>query len=250
MKICLLSDLHLDFHFDGGVEFVRFLTIPEDCDLTIVAGDLCQADHWRWHQSIQEICQKSKQVLYVLGNHEYYNSSILEVDVRAHKLPNAFPNLIVASRAVILSKKEIPALNDLKLLAGTLWFPNAPDQHLYKQYLNDFGFIEQLEPEIYQRNYRFTELLDKVKSEPSIVVTHHLPSYQSVNPKYSDSPINRFFVGGEFQEEVKDSQVKVWCHGHSHDAVNYKIGNTRIVSDPAGCPNEIPVFWEPLIVDI
>jgi predicted MPP superfamily phosphohydrolase len=70
MKICLLSDLHLDFHFDGGVEFVRFLTIPEDCDLTIVAGDLCQADHWRWHQSIQEICQKSKQVLYVLGNHQ------------------------------------------------------------------------------------------------------------------------------------------------------------------------------------
>src|ERR1035437_7941154 len=111
MKICLFSDTHLDMHRDGGEEFMSQLDIPE-CDLTVIAGDLSEANHWRWKQNIKEICDKSKQVLYILGNHEYYGSTLVEVDCKAHVLPEQFKNLIVASRAKVLTEKEIPALGE------------------------------------------------------------------------------------------------------------------------------------------
>ena len=249
MKLCLLSDLHLDHHKDGGVEFMRQLVIPE-CDLIVVAGDLSQVDHWRWKQSVKEICNKSNQVLYVLGNHEYYTSTLVEVDCKSHKLSEEIPNLVVASRAKILTNKEIPALENLSLLAGTLWFQDFPDQIYYKKFLNDFEYIERLEPEIYRRNERFDVLLHGVKDEPCLVISHHMPSYRSVNCNYIGSALNRFFVGGEFEKVIESSKIKLWCHGHGHDAVDYKIGSTRIISNPAGYPREIKANWQPLILDV
>jgi hypothetical protein len=249
MKICLFSDLHLDFHFDGGAEFMSQLAIP-DCDLTVIAGDLSQADHWRWKKNIEEICAKSKHVLYVLGNHEYYGASITEVDVKAHKLPDSIPNLTIASRAKVLTSQDIPCLGKLCMLAGTLWFPDAPDHRYYKDLMSDFGYIEGLEPEIYRRNERFDILLHGIKDEPCIVVSHHLPSFSSVHPKYRRSSINRFFVGFDSDEVIRGSQIKCWIHGHGHDAVDYKIGDCRVVSNPAGYPSELQHNWEPKIVDI
>jgi predicted phosphodiesterase len=236
-------------HRDGGAEFMSQLAI-HDCDLTVIAGDLSEANHWRWKQNIKGICDKSKQVLYVLGNHEYYSASIVEVDVKAHKLSDSIPNLIVASRAKVLTSLEIPALGDMSLLAGTLWFQDNYDQIHYKKLLNDFEYIEDIEPEIYRRNQRFDVLLHGIKEEPCIVVSHHLPSYRSVNPKYAHSSINRFFVGGSFDEAIENSQIKCWIAGHSHDAVDYKIGDIWIVSNPVGYPSEINYNWQPLVINI
>ena len=249
MKIAYASDLHLDFHLDGGEEFIRTLDIP-DCDLFVIAGDLSQADHWRWKQNVKEICNKTKQVLYVLGNHCYYSSTITEVDCLAHKLPEEVPNLIVASRAKVLTNKDIECLGEMSLLAGTMWFQDFPDQDQYKQYLSDFTYISDIEPEIYRRNTRFDILLHGIKDEPSIVVSHHMPSYCSVNPKYRASAINRFFVGAEFFDAIKDSKIKCWIAGHGHDQVSYEIGNTKIVANPLGYPNEISVNWAVKVIDI
>jgi predicted phosphodiesterase len=249
MKICLLSDLHLDMHRDGGAEFMSQLVIP-DCDITVIAGDFSESRHWRYKQNIQEICAKSNHVVYVLGNHEAYGASLIETDCLAHKLPDSIPNLTVASRAKVLTSQDIPSLGRLSMLAGTLWFQDNYDQADYKKLLNDFNYIEDLEPEIYRRNQRFDVLLHGIKDEPCIVVSHHLPSYQSVNPKYFNSSINRFFVGFDNDESIEDSQIKCWLHGHSHEPVDYKIGNTRIVSNPVGYPNEISYNWEPKVIDI
>jgi predicted phosphodiesterase len=249
MRITYMSDLHLDFYFDGGASFLKDLTIP-DCDLTVIAGDLSQANHWRWKQNIQEICNKSKQVLYVLGNHEVYGASLTETDCLAHGLAAKVPNLTVASRAKVLTSADLPCLGKLCVLAGTLWFPDASDHKYYKDLMNDFGYIEGLEPEIYCRNERFDVLLHGIKDEECIVVSHHLPSPRSVHPKYRRNSLNRFFVGFDNDEVIQDSQIKLWAHGHSHEPVDYKIGNTRIVSNPTGYPHEIAYNWEPKVIDI
>jgi Icc-related predicted phosphoesterase len=249
MKLCIISDLHLDFHKDGGASFLKDLVVP-DCDLTVIAGDLSQANHWRFKQNVKEICDKSKQVLYAMGNHEYYGASITETDCRAHNLPNEFKNLTVASRAKVLTQKDIPALGDLNLLVGTLWFQDACDQEHYKNLLNDFALIEDLEPEIYRRNDRFKCLLYGIKDEPCIVVSHHLPSYSCVNPRFAGSAINRFFVGGIDDKDIENSSISLWVCGHGHDALDFKIGKTRVISNPAGYLNEMPAYYEPKAIDI
>ena len=249
MKIALMSDLHLGFHQDGGKEFLKNLDIPK-CDLTILAGDLSEARHWRWKRNVKEICKKSKQVLYVLGNHEYYGSSIVEVDCLAHGLAESFPNLIVASRAKLLTRQDVPALGNQSLLAGTLWFPDNYDQAQYKHLLSDFSYIDNIEPEIYQRNNRFDVLLHGIKDDPCIIVSHHAPSNQSVDPKYAGEALNRFFVGGNFDNIIGTSKIKIWLHGHMHDPVDYMVSNTRIVSNPFGYPKDISPYWQVKIVEV
>jgi predicted MPP superfamily phosphohydrolase len=249
MKIIYLSDLHLDMHQDGGAGFISDLNLPEH-DLVAIAGDFSEAQHWRWKQNIEELCNKSTHVLYVLGNHEYYSSSMEETDCKAHKLTQEINNLTVASKGIVLTNKELPFLNDLTILAGTLWFQDSPDQVLYKRFLNDFSLIERLEPEIYNRNKRFDELLYGIKDEPSVVITHHMPSYKSADPKFMGSCINRFFVGAEFSNAIQNSSIRCWIHGHSHIAVDYMIGNTRITSNPVGYPWEISPYWQPFVIDV
>jgi hypothetical protein len=38
---------------------------------------------------------------------------------------------------------------------------------------------------------------------------------------------------------VHERQPKLWIHGHSHDRCDYAPGETRIVANPLGYPNEV-----------
>jgi Icc-related predicted phosphoesterase len=240
MKIAYASDLHLDFHLDGGEEFIRTLDIP-DCDLFVIAGDFAQINFYNYEESLVKLCKKAPKVLYVLGNHEYYGSSFYG---KTKKIAKKIPNLMVASKA------EEFVINGVKFLAATAWFPDMCDHIFYKGLLNDFNYIDKIEPEIYKRNREFDIKLHGIKDEPCIVVTHHMPSYRSINPRFVGSAINRFFVAGEFSSLIETSQIKCWFHGHSHDPVDYTIGNTRIVSNPMGYPNEIVANWDVKTIDI
>jgi hypothetical protein len=41
MKLQILSDLHLDFHRDDGIEF--FQKLPVVAETAVIAGDLCES---------------------------------------------------------------------------------------------------------------------------------------------------------------------------------------------------------------
>jgi predicted phosphodiesterase len=249
MRIAYMSDLHFDFHLDYGKEFLETLEVPE-CDLLVVAGDLMDVSIVSPEAAFKTFCKKAPKVLYVAGNHESYHTALRWSDNEIEKIVKLFPQVTFASKAKILTSKEIPSLGNLTLLAGSLWFQDYPDQAEYKKFLNDFALIKDLEPEIYQRNKEFDILLHGIKDEPCVVVSHHLPSYQSVNAKYAGSALNRFFVGNEYAQLIADSKIKCWIHGHCHDAVDYKIGDTRILSNAFGCPHEVAYNWQVRTVDI
>jgi hypothetical protein len=64
------------------------------------------------------------------------------------------------------------------------------------------------------------------------------------------SAMNRFFVGGEFNDLIEDSQIALWIHGHGHDRVGYHIGKTNILSNPFGYPHEVPYDWHVRVVEV
>jgi len=76
MKISYLSDLHLDFHLDGGISFLNSLEIPET-DLLVIAGDFMDVSITAIVAPLRFFCERFKNVLWVTGNHEYYHSDIL-----------------------------------------------------------------------------------------------------------------------------------------------------------------------------
>jgi hypothetical protein len=46
-------------------------------------------------------------------------------------------------------------------------------------------------------------------------------------------------MNGGYRSNLEDlifdhPQIKVWCHGHMHDACDYMIGSTRVLTNPRG----------------
>lgn len=69
------------------------------------------------------------------------------------------------------------------------------------------------------------------------MVTHHLPSHRSTAARFVRSPLNRFFVC-DVEPLIVDRQPRLWVHGHTHAAMDYRIGATRVVCNPLGYPGE------------
>lgn len=77
-------------------------------------------------------------------------------------------------------------------------------------------------------------------NKTAIVVTHHAPSLQSVDPKYQKPPYNEYnccFVT-DLDPIIEHFQPLYWIHGHVHDYFNYNVGKTQIIANPFGYPHE------------
>jgi predicted MPP superfamily phosphohydrolase len=243
-----MSDLHLEFHWDNGDAFIReIIDYTPQSDLVVLAGDIgvLKENAEQLAKLLQGLSDKVSgegRVVYVPGNHEYYLDSYSAGKTRLAKLRQEAPqNVIVCDNYFHQFK-----VNGYTICAGTLWFENLMPEAVTKSWFNDFAQIPGLEDDIYRENQGFVTLLKGAleQTEPGkmVVVTHHAPSYRSVNPLYAGSPLNQFFCNN-LDGLIEEGKPKVWFSGHLHDGVDYKIGMTRILSNPAGYPGEISAKW-------
>jgi Icc-related predicted phosphoesterase len=121
---------------------------------------------------------------------------------------------------------------------GTLW-------HVLSR-LNDFSQItvegERLNPDLFWGLNKMAKVflqnaLDTFSEHKRVVVTHHLPSRRSVPLRYQERPENWGYVC-EMDEMILDNGPDIWIHGHTHDSMDYPIGNTRIICNPRGYVDE------------
>jgi Icc-related predicted phosphoesterase len=78
-------------------------------------------------------------------------------------------------------------------------------------------------------------MLEEKRDVPVVVITHMAPSFQSVNQKFKHETTTNGGYASELSEFILDHpNIKVWVHGHMHDPVDYKIGDTRILANPRG----------------
>lgn len=90
-------------------------------------------------------------------------------------------------------------------------------------------------------HYSFNFIKEKVMEyshKPIVVVTHHAPSPYSISSKYTGSMLNPAFVSDLNKYIVEHPEIRLWCHGHLHDPVDYILGETRVVCCPFGYNNE------------
>lgn len=68
---------------------------------------------------------------------------------------------------------------------------------------------------------------------PTIVMSHHAPSPQSVPGRYRDNVVSAAFAS-DMEPIIGLWQPALWVHGHMHEAAVYQIGCTRVVCNPRG----------------
>jgi predicted phosphodiesterase len=74
--------------------------------------------------------------------------------------------------------------------------------------------------------------LDEDFEGKTVVVTHHLPSIQSVSERYKDSDLSACFASN--LDYLFGEKVDVWIHGHTHDSLDYTVCGTRVICNPRG----------------
>ena len=239
LRCRVLSDLHFEFHDDGGRAFVESLD-NRNVDVLIVAGDLTTQRHIR--AALRMLCDRFRRVVYVPGNHEFYHSSRnvveAELDAASIELRNLF----------VLDINQRATINGVRFVGCPLWFRRSDAD---SSSMNDFRLIRDFESWVYEENARCIDYLERTVRPGDVVVTHYLPSQRSVAPRYIGSPLNPFFVC-DVGPLIFEQQPALWVHGHTHDSCDYRIGATRVVCNPFGYKDheENPRFYAGLTVEI
>lgn len=238
MRILAVSDLHLEFHEDGGREFLRTLD-PQIADVLVVAGDLCVVG--MLYGVAKALCGRFAHVVYVTGNHEYYGSSRDEVHRTLAAIEPDLPGFHW------LHETEV-VIDGVRFGGTTLWFRDDPQNELYAHMLNDFSAIRDFRRWGYEDNTRAIRFLEERAASCDVVVTHHLPARGSLDPRYAGSPLNRFFLC-DVEDVIADARPHLWIHGHTHASCDYRLGATRVVCNPAGYYGENVDFNSRLVVE-
>ena len=253
MRIHILSDLHN--------EFSKYDMASPDADVIILAGDI---DYGFRGIAWARLCWPEKEIVFVPGNHEYYNSEIGRVNDELAKAGKVYGVHVLNPGTVKIA--------GVRFVGAALW----TDFKLFGQMeetvqmvqveamncMNDFRCIDYGEgtfspvhaAQIHQRdlNYIRRQLNAKFIGA-TVVVTHHLPSMRSVSEQYKRDPMSASFASNLDNLMGKCS---LWIHGHTHDSFDYEHPmGARVVCNPRGYSEYAQVakngsFDPQLIVDV
>jgi predicted phosphohydrolase len=261
MKIQIKSDMHHEFsrRYSSGIHEAYIADkaiynpryINPEAEVLVLAGDIIVANSEQINELKQWTTSLSIPVVYVTGNHEYYHSSISDVNQR---LIEAFKDTNVK-----FLNNDWFTINDTIFVGGTLWTKlSHPFAIMVRNQWGDFRYIKDFKVNHWQQIHqecvhKISEVLNfpNFKNMKKVVVTHHLPSDKSTPVQYKNDEYNVFF-NTNLENLIKNYKPNLWIHGHTHNSFDYKIEGTRVVCNPYGYfPQDInPEYKRDLIVEI
>lgn len=243
MKIQVISDLHTEF---GLFDYFYGEMVNTDADILVLAGDIGPQDSViPLLRGIRE--ETKKFVVFVPGNHEYYNTSRARLD-RSFK-----QEFSRKDEGIYVLTEESKTIGDVTFLGSTGWWDGSFGRisWIVREGLNDFRKIQELNGKdplmengvLWGKTAKrfFQKELDKIKSKTPaqkvVCVTHHYPHPNSLAPAYEGSVLNVVF-GNRWEDVIEDYQPDLWIHGHTHTSFDYKVGKTRVLCNPKGYPQK------------
>ncbi len=232
-----------------------------DADIVVLAGDIS-----RPREAVAWALRFEKPVLYVLGNHEFYGSSI---DGAADEVKR----LCEGTQVQVLDDTET-VIDHVRFLGSTLWTDfelfgtakkKAAAMAAARRLVRDFSRIaldegsdDVFSPEDAAARFArhagwLDERLAAAHDGPTVVITHHAPSRRSIHPRFAGSLLNPCFVS-DAEHLIGAARAQLWIHGHTHDSFDYPVNGCRIVCNPRGYVkagvNENRLFDPQLLIEV
>jgi len=232
MKVYVLSDLHLEF-----ADF-QPPQLNDDVDLVVLSGDIHKLDKGvKWANETF-----SQDVLYVLGNHEFYNGHF---DRTLHKARHA------AAGHVHLLENDSFIAGDTRFLGTTAWTDFSASGNvsaamsIARASMNDFRLIRagsdfrRLRPDdVATRNRQAKKWLEDELAKPfggkTVVITHHAPLIEIGGSEHADHLTASYYNAWHGLVDKVDG----WIFGHTHSSHDVMFGGCRLVSNQRGYPGE------------
>lgn len=237
------SDVHTEF-YEQNPEIIDGFNIQCEAPYLILAGDIGDPFSDVYTRFLTRLSNMFERVFIVAGNHEYYfhptnlayqqrlSQFIQSTAPSAHEwmelindriscVVNTFPNISFLNDTYY----EI-ADTDIVIFGATFWtdiLPNEQEQ-VFAQ-INDYTMIPGLTLSKVNGMHTTSRaaLRDLLQGpivnahsyvKKLVVVSHHLPSYKLISPKYKDSNINSAYAT-DIPESQSDAIV-AWIAGHTH----------------------------------
>ena len=281
MKLYVTSDIHLEF---GDC----IIKNEDNVDVLILSGDIMIAqdmhDHpemdygmyssvnlddlgrrqamaLRFRDFLKRVSFQFPHVVYVAGNHEFYNGKWpIGIEYLREECAR-FPN-------VYFMENDSRTIGDFTFIGSTLWTDmNQGDPlTLYNiaGMMNDYRIIRnsdhgyrRLTPEDTALRHRTSmdyirNVIEGKFDQKFVIVGHMSPSKQSTHPRYTDVIMNGGYSSNLDDFMLDHPQIKLWTHGHTHEDFDYMVGSTRVVCNPRGYINyeERADRWQPKLVEI
>lgn len=260
---CLMSDLHGEFlNRDTYREELSNYIAKQRCEASVeintvvLAGDVAPAFHPRLPEILREIKSHFSRVIYIPGNHEYYQTGGERKDVNSQ-----WENLqrVCREEGVTLLDRGVEQLNSETVLMGcTMWFKHDPVEQ-GKCKINDrfeiceSGGTKPFLPEMrFQKDVQWMEetMMEMVEGgKKVIIVTHHLPLGKDIFNYLNRPPISypyTFQESSGFTTDMSDfirnhrKNIQAWCFGHTHTKLHFKdpFSGCQFYANPYGYPFE------------
>jgi hypothetical protein len=249
MRVQYISDIHLEMYKDLPDSVFDNFIIP-DAPYLALCGDIGIPDLKNYEKFISWCSSRWDKVFVLAGNHEYYNFNCpKKTDMEAKKTLiqracEGHKNVHFLDCSSILLENE-----RVRVIGCTLW--SEIDQKTIDDPLkstNDYrqillqgtkpAFAFQLRELHYKEKSWLQQEIHKadMTGEQCLILTHYLPSYDLIAPKYRKTFDNSFFAS--HCDDLIRPPVKGWICGHSHTGMNLQIHGIPCVLNPYGYPDE------------
>jgi len=220
----LLSDIHSE-------QWPKTLDIPSlfpaKTPTLILAGDIGKPDHPTLHKLIRYACTKYTDVIYVPGNHEFYDREPREVLSWFKKVDDEFTNFHFFYRRTQI-------IEGVRIIGATCW-STAPHGTAYSHMIGEEG----------KKDREFINQTLSKTTQPTLVVTHYCPTLRCVSESLQDT-LKQYDYAQDLEFMFRPP-IKTWIFGHLHQQHDFilpysssmfGLGGVRLLCKPYGKPSD------------
>jgi predicted phosphohydrolase len=227
-------DLHLEF--PENRKFLARNPLTPVGDILVLAGDFVTFPELEKANEFADYASNHFSAVYwVPGNHEYYGTDIVaKPSPLLEKIRDNF--YLVNDRSIIH--------DGVRLVFSTLWSRINPRLEWdIQRSISDFSaiayrggkFTSKMFSHLHEESLTFlTKTLQTRGKEPTVVVTHHVPTVMNYPQIYRDSPLTEAFAV-ELSDLIMDTEAACWIYGHHHiNTPDFTIGRTKMLTNQLG----------------
>jgi predicted phosphodiesterase len=232
-----ISDLHAEQRSPIAEEFKR-KTVRADC--IFAAGDI------HVQSSGPEVLRQmfpKQEICYVPGNHEYYGATFAETERRLRIECQKYGLHFLQCDTVVINGVRIAGCTlwtDLKIFdtANVKQITTAVETSLadYRCIFREDSRQRPIDARQTQQVHR-QQLAWLRQQKADVIITHHCPSLRCSQLRYRSLFATAAFVS-DLETDIARSGAKYWICGHTHMNFDFKINQTRVLSNCVGYPTE------------
>lgn len=253
------SDVHTELYKSSPGKIKKF-DIKVCAPYVILAGDIGDPFSNLYSDFLEDLSKLYEYVFLVSGNHEYYktrcsdkcfiedNIWMKSVDDKIREVCQQFPNVIYLQDDVYHIEGT-----DISVYGATFWTDIKEEEKLDVQFnLMDYRKIPGFNMNIGINKHtnscrKLEDIVYKYNDRRFVVISHHLPSYKLINPKYINI-VPR--INSSYASDIKVAEhpnIVAWVAGHTHIPVQ----KGKFYVNPIGYPGELgctPDFTKTFVI--